>query len=56
MLVRSASPEPHRRRVLADRSWQRRRVPCSMSLTSEAWLSVSEERENMEVLYFLDFE
>jgi len=41
---------------LAGRSWQHRRVPCSVSLTSGAWLSVREEGENREILYFLDFE
>ena len=41
---------------LAGWSWQRRRVPCSVSQASGAWLSVREERENREILYFLDFE
>ena len=40
---------------LAGRSWQRRRVPCSVSLTSGAWLSVREERENNEILLFSEF-
>ena len=40
---------------LAGQSWQRRRVPCSVSLTIGAWLSVREERENNEILLFSEF-
>ena len=40
---------------LAGRSWQRRRVPCSVSLTSGAWLLVREEGENREIFLFSEF-